>query len=85
MRTDARVKANAVDNVLRIQSLHFRIGIQFIEVRHTECKVCIGKQLDRFCFGKAHKQSVNILFNCALLQKLCKSLCCCVQSFASIC
>ena len=40
---NTRIKTHSVYNVLRIQSLHLRIGIQFIEIGNTECKVCISK------------------------------------------
>ena len=75
MSTDTRIKANAVDNLLSIQPLHLCIGIQFIEVANTQSQISISKQLNRFCFGKAHEQSVNVFLDCTFLKQFSKSVC----------
>lgn len=41
--------------LLSVQLFHFRIGIQFIEVRHTQRKVSICKKFYGFGFGKSHE------------------------------
>lgn len=58
MRTDTRVQADPVDNLLRIQPFHLRVGVQLIEIADPEGKVCIGKELDRLRFGKSHDESI---------------------------
>ena len=70
MSTDTRIKADAVDNLLGIQPLHLCIGIQFIEVANTQSQISISKQLNRFCFGKTHEQSVNVFLDCTFLQAI---------------
>jgi len=75
MSTNTRIQANTVDDLLSVQPLHLSIGIQFVEVADTQCQIGIGEQLNCLCLSKAHKQSVNVLFNCAFLQEFCKSMC----------
>ena len=75
MSTNTRIQANTVDDLLSVQPLHLSIGIQFVEVADTQCQIGVGEQLNCLCLSKAHKQSVNVLFNCAFLQKFCKSVC----------
>ncbi len=75
MSTNARIKANAIDDLLGVQPLHLGISIQFVEVADTQCQIGVGEQFNSLCLGKAHEQSVNVLFNCAFLQEFCKSVC----------
>ena len=75
MSTDTRIKANTVNNLLSIQPLHLCIGIQFIEVANTQSQISISKQLNRFCFGKTHEQSVNVFLDCTFLKQFSKSMC----------
>ena len=39
MRTDARIKAYTVDDILGVQSLHLCIGIQLVEVADAESQI----------------------------------------------
>ena len=55
------------------------IGVQLIKIGNTECKVCIGKKFYSLGLGESHKQSSNVLFDCAFLKKESK----CVSSFYS--
>ena len=66
---NTRIKANTVDDLLGVQTLALCISIQFIEVSHAQSQICIGKQLNGLCLGKAHEQSINVLFNCTFLQQ----------------
>ena len=43
VRADAGIEADAVDNLLGIQSLHLGIGIQLVEIGDTQRQICIGK------------------------------------------
>lgn len=73
MNTDARIKTDTVDDLLSIQPLHLVISIKLIEVRHAQCQIGIGKQINSLCFGGAHKQSVHIFFDSIFLQKYYKN------------
>ena len=71
---DARFKAHAFDDLLRIQSFHLGIGVQLIEVGHVKSQISIGKELNRFRLRKAHDQRVNVLCDGALLQQTRKGI-----------
>ena len=75
MSTDTRIEANTIDNLLGIQPLHLGISIQFVEIADTQRQIGVGEQFNSLRLGKAHEQSVNVLFNCAFLQEFCKSVC----------
>ena len=60
---DAGIQADALDDLLRVQPLHLRIGIQLIEVADPQRQIGICKQLYGFRFGKAHKQGRDLLFD----------------------
>ena len=40
---NAGIKAYALDDLLGVQSLHFRISIKLVEVRHTQCQIGVGE------------------------------------------
>ena len=73
MGADTWVKAYAVDDLLGIKPLHLRICIELIEVRHTESKVCIGKELHSLSLLESHEQGRDVLLERSLLQESCKS------------
>ena len=74
MIADTRVKANAVDYLLSIQSLHFSVCVKLVKIGYAQSQISIAEQLNSFRFSKAHKQGVNILFDCTLLQQGGKSM-----------
>ena len=80
MGTDTRIKADSIDDLLCVQSLHLCISVQLIEIGYTQCKIGICKQFNCLCFRKSHKQGINIFLNSTLLQKFRKSMCCFYQS-----
>lgn len=43
MGTDTRIEANAIDNLLCVQSLHLGISIQFVEVADTQSQVGVSE------------------------------------------
>ena len=69
MGADTRIQANAVDDLLGVQSLHLRIRIQLVEVGYAQSKISIGKKFDSLRLGEAHEKGVYIFFNGALLQE----------------
>ena len=72
--TNTRIKAHTLDNLLRIQSLHLRIGIQLVEIADTQSQISVGKQLNSLGFRKAHNQGVDILLDCTFLEQACKGV-----------
>ena len=75
VRTDTRIKAHTVDDVLRVQAFNLCIGIQLVEVGDTEGKIRISKQLNSFCFGEIHEQGVDVWFLRTFLEQPRKRLC----------
>ena len=69
MAANARIKANAIDNLLRVQAFALRIGIQLIKVSHAQRQIGVGKQLDSLRLGESHEQCVDVLLNGAFLQQ----------------
>ena len=60
---DARIEADTFDDLRRIQAAHFRIGVELIEVGHTESEIGIRKKLDRFRFGGAGEEHGDVLLD----------------------
>ena len=56
MSSDAWIQAYSLNDILRVKSFHFCVSIQFIEIRYSEGKIGVCKQLDSLCFCKAHKK-----------------------------
>ena len=71
---DARIEADALDDLFGIQSVRGSIGVQFVEVGHAHGEVGIGKQLDRLGFGGVGEQYVDILLDRTLLEQVGKDL-----------
>ena len=69
MAADARVKAYAVNDLLRVQALTLRIGIQLVKVGNAQRQISVGEQLDSLGLGKAHEEGINVLLDGPLLQQ----------------
>jgi len=67
MAANAWVQANAVDDLLGVQTLALGVGVQFIEVGHAQRQISVSKQLDGLGLCKAHKQRVDVLLDGPLL------------------
>ena len=67
MAANARIQANAINDISGVQALAFGISIQFVKIGHAQRQIGIGKQLDRLGFGKAHVQGIHILLDGPLL------------------
>ena len=74
LHTDARVEADAFDNLLCIKTFHLGVCIKLVEVRHAEREVCVGEEFDSLGFGEAHEERVDVGFYGALLQQSCKGV-----------
>jgi len=72
MAADTRIKADTINNLLGVQSLALCISVQLIEVGDAQCQISIGEQLDRLSLSEAHKQRVNVFFDCTFLQQTSK-------------
>ena len=80
MSADTWIQADTVDDLLCVQSLHLSISIQLIKIAHTQSKISIGKQLNSLSLCKSHNERIYVFLDCALLQKLCKGVCCLYQT-----
>ena len=70
MAADARIEADAIDNLLGIQALHLGIGVQLVEIGHAQRQIGVGKKLHGLGLGEAHDQRWDVLLDSALLQQL---------------
>ena len=75
MCADTGVKTHAIDDGLRVESFHFGVGVQLIEVAHTQGQVGVGKKFHSLGFGQTHKKCINIFFYRPFLQQGSKGLC----------
>ena len=60
---DARIQADAVDDLPGVQALALGVGVQLVEVGHTQRQIGVGKQLDGLGLGKAHEQRVDVFLD----------------------
>ena len=49
---DARVEANAVDDLPGIQAMNGRVGVEFVEEGDAHGEVGVGEEFDGFGFGR---------------------------------
>ena len=84
MAADTGIKAHAIDNHLRVKSFRLGIGIQLVEIRYTDSKVGIGKELDGLCLSQVSQKNRDILRllpcpqlfpPCAFQEQICEHLC----------
>ena len=43
---DARVQADSLDDIARVEALALGIGVELVEVRNPQRQICVGKELD---------------------------------------
>ena len=67
--TDARVEADAVNDLARVQTMGGGVSVEFVEVGHAHGEVGVGEELDRLSFGAVGKQHGDVLFDRALLEQ----------------
>ena len=75
MRTNARIESYPLNDCLRIEPFYLGIGVKFVEIAHTQSKVCISEQLYGFSLLDAHKERIYIFLDSTLLQQTRKSAC----------
>ena len=69
MVADTGIQTHALYYLLRVQPLHLRIGVQLVEVRHPQRKICVGEQLHSLRLREPHDKGIYILLDGAFLQK----------------
>lgn len=70
MGADARVEADAINDLAGVQALGLGIGVELVEVGDAQRQVRVGEQLDGLGLGEAHEQCMDVLLDGALLQQL---------------
>ena len=55
------IHAHAVDNLLCIQTDRLSVCVQLVEIRNTNSKIAVGKELDRLCLCRVSDKSLYIL------------------------
>lgn len=53
MGVNARVQANALDDIARVEAFALGIGVELVKARNLQRQVCVGKELDGLGFGGA--------------------------------
>ena len=78
--SDARVKAHSPDDGGGVQALHLRVGVELVEVAHTQGEVRVREQLHRLCLGKAHEKGLDVILYGSFLQEGGELVRCTVQT-----
>ena len=66
---DARVHAHAVDDLLRVEPLHLRVGVQLVKVGDAHGQVGVGEELNSFGLRGMGDKDGNVFVFCAFLQQ----------------
>ena len=66
---DARVEADAVDDLLGVEALRLGVGVELVEVGHAEREVGVCEELDGLGFGEAHEEGADAGFDRAFLEE----------------
>ena len=66
---DARVEADAVDDLPGVEALRLGVGVELVEVGHAEREVGVREELDGLGFGEAHEEGVDAGLDCAFLEE----------------
>ena len=69
MCADTGIEADALDDSLWIKAFDFSIGVEFVEVRDTKSKVCVGKEFYSLGLFHAHKQGGDVFLLRSLAQQ----------------
>ena len=77
MVADTWVKTNSLDYGCRVETFDLGIRVKLIEIAHTQCKICVCKELYSLGLFKSHEKGRDVLLYRTLLQqagKLVRSL-----------
>ena len=83
VRADTRVETNTIDDVLRVETFHLRVRVEFVEIADTQREVRVREEFDSFRFGKSHDSGLDVLFERTLLEECSKALCSLGEAFVS--
>src|SRR3569623_813347 len=75
MRANARVEADAVDDLASVQAMGGGVSVELIEVGHAHGKVSVSEELDCLSFRAVSKKSRYVRFDRALLEKTGEDFC----------
>ena len=81
--SDTRVQAHAPDDGGGVQALHLRVGVELVEVAHTQGEVRVREQLHRLCLGQAHEKGLDVILYGPFLQEGGELVRCTVQTLVS--
>ena len=56
MGADARIETDALDDCLRVETFHFSVCIELIEIAYSQCKIGIGEEFHCLGFFHAHEE-----------------------------
>ena len=82
--SDTRVQAHAPDDGGRVKTLHLRVGVELVEVAHTQGEVRVGEELDRLCLRKAHEKGLDVILYGSFLQEGGELVRCTVQTLVPL-
>ena len=71
---DARVQSHTRYDGLGVESLHFGIGVQLVEVAYSERQVGVGEEFHRLSLCESHEEGVDVLLDGSLLQEFCEEM-----------
>ena len=69
MGADARVESYTFDDGTCVQAFHLGIGVELVEVAHTQGKVGVGEELDGLGLLHSHEERVDVWLEGSFLQK----------------
>ena len=75
MPADSWVEAHAADDVLRVQPLGFRIGVQLVKVGNSQRQIGVGEQLYRLGLCCPHNKGIRIFLQGPFPQQFGKNSC----------
>lgn len=55
--------------MLGVESFHFGVGVELVEVADAQSEVGVGKQFHGLGFGGAHEEGIDVGLECALLKE----------------
>ena len=72
---DTRIKADALDDIARVEPTNLRIRVKLIEVRYAQRQIRIRKELDGFRFRRSREDHRDILLDRTFCQQIGKDMC----------
>ena len=67
---DARVEADAVDDLFGVQAVGVGVGVEFVEVGDAHGEKGVGEEFDGFGFGAVGEQGFDVLFDGTLFEEV---------------